>query len=198
MIALSKDGGESIVVRLSFLCITRKDQDFTLGLSFDSKSEVNTIDETYHMLVGKQRDIHNHGSEQTFTFENTNKSRLELVVRAYADGVAFRYRFPEKSEAVYTVIRESTGFNIPDSGKAWMLRYAKVDTWAPAYEDEWKNAINISTSSPDTSGWAFPALFNSNDMWILLTEADARFCKRKNEGKRHSWVYCRYFYERNP
>jgi alpha-glucosidase len=95
--ALSKGGGEAVVIRLSPLGITRQDQDFTYGLSFVSKSEVSTLNEKYHMIVGKQRDIHNDGKEQIFTFENPNKSKLQLVVRAYADGVAFRYRFPEKS-----------------------------------------------------------------------------------------------------
>ena len=147
--APSKDGDEAVVVRCSPLGITRKDQDFTHGLSFVSESKVKIINETYHLLVGKQRDILDHGTEQTFTFENPNKFRLELVVRGYADGVAFRYRFPGKSKAVFTVTNESTGFNISDSGKAWMLPYAKVDTWAPAYEDEWTNAINIGTPSRD-------------------------------------------------
>jgi hypothetical protein len=171
--APSKDGEETVIVRRSPLGITRKDQDFTRGLSFVSESKIKVIDETYHLLIGKQRDIFNHGIEQTFTFENPDKSKLELVVRAYADGVAFRYRFPGKSKAIYTVTNESTGFIISDSGKAWMLPYAKVDTWAPAYEDEWKNAINIGSSSPDTAGWAFPALFHADNWWIMVTEADA-------------------------
>jgi hypothetical protein len=168
-----KDGGEADIVRFSPLGLTRKDQNFTRGLSFVSASKVKIIDETYRLLTGKQRNIHHRGVEQTYTFENPGKAKLEVVVRVYTDGAAFRYRFPEKSKKICTVTNESTGFNIPDSGKAWLLPYSKVDTWAPAYEGEWKNALDIGTPAPDSAGWSFPALFQTHDWWILLTESDA-------------------------
>jgi alpha-glucosidase len=168
----SRYGTRVPIIESSPLGIVRTDQDFSAGLSFVSKSGVKVIDEKYCMKTGKAVHIRNKALEQTFTFQNPEKARIEIIVRAYADGMAFRYRFPEISSNTYTVTHECTGFNMPDSGRAWMLPYSKVDTWAPAYEAEWQNAIRIGTLAPDSIGWCFPALFHTNGRWIMITEAD--------------------------
>jgi alpha-glucosidase len=54
-----------------------------------------------------------------------------------------------------------------------MMPYAPVGIWAPAYENDWQNKIAIGTPSPETVGWAMPALFNTAGHWILITESDA-------------------------
>ncbi len=118
--APSKNGWNAEIIRFSPLGLRRNDQDSSHELSFISESKIKTIDETYHLLVGNHRDIHSRGREQIFTFENPSQSKLELVVRIYPDGVVFRYRFPEKSKKICTVTNECSGFNIPDSDKAWL------------------------------------------------------------------------------
>jgi alpha-glucosidase len=169
---IQKDGQQVPLVQRSVLGITRKDQDFTSGLSFVSKSSVKTIDETYRMLIGKQSEIRNHGLEQMFTFKNKENGKLQIIVRAYADGAAFRYRFPEQSSKLHTVTAEATEFHIPDNGKAWILPYDQTGGLAPSYENVYRYNIDIGTPAPETSGWAFPALFHTNGLWVLLTEAD--------------------------
>jgi hypothetical protein len=170
---MQKDGNEVCVIEESPLGITRKDQNFTSGLTFVSRSEATTIDETYSMLIGKQSTIRNNGIEKTFTFANQNGAKIQVIVRAYADGMAFRYRFPEQSGYLHCVTTEATGFKLPMGGKAWLLPYSKVATWAPAYEDEWKNNVSIGTPSPENVGWSLPALFHTAGHWVMVTEADA-------------------------
>ena len=171
--AVQKDSNAVSIVEESPMGITRKDQDFTSGLTFVSESDITTIDETYSMLIGKKSMIRNNGIEKTFTFANQNGAKLQVIVRAYADGVAFRYRFPEQSGYLHCVTGESTGFKLPMGGKAWLLPYSKLATWAPAYEAEWQNNVSIGTPSPEDVGWALPALFNTAGHWIMVTEADA-------------------------
>jgi hypothetical protein len=151
--------------------ISRGDQNFTSGLVFIGQSKIRTVEETYRMKIGKRLKIHARANECLFTFMNPGGAKLDVTVRAYADGVAFRYGFPDKSGRRMTVTGESTGFAVPSSGEAWMLPYSKVDTWAPAYEAEWLNRIPVGTPAPDSVGWSMPALFHANGRWILLLES---------------------------
>ena len=167
-----KDGKPIAVIENSPLGIERKDQQFGSGLKFVSKGEVKTIDETYTMMIGRQAEVRNHANELELTFKNQNGSLIQLVLRAYDDGVAFRYVFPEKSDSAYTVVRELTGFKVPETGKAWIQPYDVPSKWTPAYEKFYENGVSIGAASPNTEGWAFPALFQSDNNWLLITEAN--------------------------
>ena len=160
------------VIEPSPLGITRKDAAFTSNLSFAQQSEIKNIDDNYKMLVGKQSEIHYQANEQTITFRNADNARIQIIIRACNDGVAFRYCFPEESKNIYTVTGESTGFKVPVNGKAWMAPYDIVQVWSPGYETNYKDGIAIGTTSPNKQGWEFPALFHTNNFWILITEAN--------------------------
>jgi hypothetical protein len=165
------NGKTARVIESSPLGIARRDQSFTSNLVFVGKSKERAIDETYVMLIGKQSRLRNRCREQCFTFKNADDAELVIVVRAYADGAAFAYRFPEDSGREITVTGESTGFKLP-VGRAWMLPYEKVATWSPAYEMPWQNQIQVGTAAEDQyAGWALPALFNVNNRWVLICEA---------------------------
>ena len=133
------------VIDTSPLGITRNDESFISPLSFISKSSIIIIDEKYTMITGKQSKIHNYANELSLSFSNENEARIDIILRAYDDGIAFKYFFPEESE-IKTVINESTGFKIPLSGKAWIAPYDTVSWWAPAYETYYENEISVGTT----------------------------------------------------
>ena len=161
----NKDGQAITVLGQSPLGITRKDQDFSNNLKFVKKSKISVIDEKYNMSVGKQSKLRNNAKELNLTFNNEKGSELNLVLRAYNDGVAFRYRFPEKSKNTYSVTAEASGFKLNTNGKAWIMPYSS------AYESNYTNGIDIGTPAPREQGWAFPMLFNTQGMWVMITEA---------------------------
>ena len=144
------------VVSQSPLGISRKDQSFVDGLKFVEAGDVKTIDETYTMMSGKRKTCRNFANEQTLVFQNADGAKVELIVRAYNDGVAFRYRFPEQSQDKYTVTGESTGFRLPAGGKVWAHPYDKPTKYTPAYETYYVNGVNVGTASSIEAGWAFP------------------------------------------
>jgi len=78
------------VVSPSPLGIVRRDQSLGEGLKFVGAGTVKTIDETYTMLTGKRKTCRNFANEQTLVFQNPGGARIELIVRAYNDGAAFR------------------------------------------------------------------------------------------------------------
>ncbi len=160
------------VIETSPLGIIRKDQSFTENLKFVSKGAVKTIDEKYRMWIGRQSECRNNAKEMELTFANGNGTKIQLILRAYNDGVAFKYVFPDKSADSYTITKELTGFKVSGVGKAWIERYDKPSEYSPAYEQYYENGIPIGTASPYSEGWAFPALFHNNDSWILISEAN--------------------------
>ncbi|MFW5759925.1 MAG: glycoside hydrolase family 97 catalytic domain-containing protein [Cyclobacteriaceae bacterium] len=163
-------GNETTVIEESPLGISRNDQSFTENLSFVSMTDPVVIEDNYTLISGKQSNISSEANEVLLTFVNQENSEVQLILRAYDDGVAFKYNFPQESEEIYEIVDESTGFNLPQ-GEAWIQPYDTVTKYTPAYERYFHNAIAIGSTSPGDNGWCFPALFNTNDHWVLLTEA---------------------------
>jgi alpha-glucosidase len=160
------------------LGVQRPDQTFDGNLTFVSASDTTTIDERYRLPHGKRRDHQVAGRERTLTFANASGARIEIVLRAHDDGVAFRYRFPERDSATKTVNEERTGFHVPDGSTAWLLPHQEVNKYGPAYEDLFVE-VKAGTTAPRPDGWSFPALFRTPaGKWMLLTESglDATYC----------------------
>jgi hypothetical protein len=166
----NESDASSYVIEESPLGVEREDQLFD-SLQFLSSSEEILVDEEYVRKTGKRKVNRNHYKEITLHFLNSKNNKIDLVFRAYNDGVAFRYVFPEKDHEKYRIVKELTGFNLPD-GKAWLQPYDSITAYAPAYERNFGGPFEVGAESPEESGWCFPALFQVNDKWVLLTEAD--------------------------
>jgi hypothetical protein len=154
------------------LGISRNDQSFTDNLKLTSCSKVRRINESYSMTIGRHLKLKNCANEQKLTFKNDSGSTLEIIFRVYNNGVAFKYVFPDNSDKKVKVISESTSFNVPDNGVCWIQPYDKPGMWTPGHELYYKNEIPIGTKSPNSEGWAFPALFKVNNNWMLISEAN--------------------------
>ncbi len=96
------------VVGLSPLGINRNDQSFVDGLRFVSASPSIVIEDTYPLLHGKRSLCQARAWQRILTFSDGQQSQLHLVLRAYNDGIAFRYAFPETSPGTFTVTEEVT------------------------------------------------------------------------------------------
>jgi alpha-glucosidase len=181
------------VLAPSPLGIMRKDCAFLDDLKSIEAGPVTTIDEPYTMVTGKRKICRNHAKEQTLVFQNTGGAKLELIVRAYDDGVAFRYRFPESDAEKHVVTGEATGFRLPEAGKIWAQPYDKATKYSPAYETYYVNGAAVGTPSVNEVGWAFPMLFCSADgsRWGLVTEAglDGSYCGSHLTQKAPGGVY---------
>lgn len=163
-------GEATSVLPWSPLGIIREDAMFVRDLRFVGR-EQRTVDETYSLAHGKTRQARGHAQEMTLAFANRGGQRLDLVVRAYDEGVAFRYRFPGPDTVARTVRAELTGFRLPEGSSGWMLPYDIPSQYTPAYENSFRQ-VSFGTPSPTEVGWAFPALFRTPaGQWTLLTEA---------------------------
>ncbi len=178
------------VVEESPLGLVRDDGSFAKGLAFEKKA-ARTIDETYTLHNGKRSVCRNFCNETTLTFVNEKGGKIELIVRAYNDGVAFKYRFPETDAEVKTIEREVTAFKIP-AGKAYIMPYDNPSQWTPAYENYYAE-YEVGATSPTKAGWAMPALFkiNGGKTWLLIAESglNGSYCGTRFEQEAPGGLY---------
>lgn len=106
----------------------------SLGFNFDSgefgsnlkvgKVRRKSIDETYELVVGKVSTARNHCNEMVVPLqEKVSPGRLiNLVVRAFNDGIAFRYEFPEQEGwNSYVMYDEKTQFRLSGNPMALLM-----------------------------------------------------------------------------
>ncbi len=98
-------------------------------LTADSVSVGNTVDTVWTPLYGersKVRDHYNHATLHMSRKDNSNY-RLDVEVRAYDEGIAFRYFFPEHPAAIFhKVVDDLTDFALPEGTMAWSEEWAQA------------------------------------------------------------------------
>lgn len=162
-VKISDKGKTSEVIPQIALGLDRNDQNFSKELKFLKAGKTLLINEEYTTIHGKRSQCSNSSNEVIVTFENSTKAKMNLFLRAYNDGVAFRYEFPEKSGS-FVMKDELTAYSIPDSTKRWLQKFN------PANE----SIYTLMKDGEVQQDWAYPALFNTpeNDYWYLIHEAD--------------------------
>jgi len=152
------------------------DQHFTSGLSVAEISAVEERREKYELKVGNFKGIDHVLKRKSITFKNKQGAFMILDLVAGEEGVAFRYRFPDKDTKVRMVEEEITGFRIEKNAKGWLQPYNKAGDYTPGYEDFYlpvNSGDSISHPRNPSVGWCMPALFNVNDRknWVLIAES---------------------------
>ena len=120
------EGKSTTVIPQIQLGLLRSDQDFSKALKLVRTGKPVSIHEDYTAVHGKRAHCTNQANEVTVAFETPSKAKLNLIMRAYNDGVAFRYEFPEKSGS-FVVKDELTAYAIPDSTKRWLEKFNWIE-----------------------------------------------------------------------
>ncbi len=149
--------------------------DFSKDLSFSTIGKVQKVAQKYSLFYAKQRLNAVNANRVTISLTNTAKQPLQIVFQVANDGIGFQYLLP-KIEGTKNVNEEVTSFQFPAGTKAWLQQMQVSKTgWEssnPAYEENYEQDIPVGTPSPTAAGWVYPALFKTNNTWLLLTEAD--------------------------
>lgn len=165
-----------IVIQDSPLGLNFSDQDFTSGLSITRISGIGAKREKYELKVGNNKTIDHLLETRSVTFKNRNGASMIVDLIAGAEGVAFRYRFPDADKKIRILKDEITGFHIEKNAKGWMEPYNKAGDYTPGYEDFYltvKPGDSTQGSRNPSVGWCMPALFNVNEhkAWVLIAES---------------------------
>ena len=139
------------------------------NLKLKSVSEAKPVTDDYRMLTGKRSHCVNHASERVYTFENEQGQTLNVTLRAYDDGIAFKYGFQTDSVAE-RVTREHTAYTLPRGAKRWIQKYdIGYEQFYPLSTD------GTLPDQPEVDTWGYPALAEPRDsVFVLITEANIR------------------------
>ncbi|WP_300697749.1 glycoside hydrolase family 97 protein [uncultured Bacteroides sp.] len=162
---------DTLAVENSLLGLVMDGTEYGTAAHFVSASPVKEINDAYQLKAGKRMNTVDDCREQTFTFSTQEGKQFNLIVRAYNDGIAFRYGFPEVDNRMHTIQAEHTEFAVPVNGKAWIHPYDWNDRHKPSYEQYCRNEIEIRSECGHGRGWTYPMLFNTNGVWMMITEA---------------------------
>ena len=163
------------------LGLTTTDADFT-QLVFDSATEPQHIAEDYIMLHGKKSHVVNEANGLTAVFHNAGDETMEVEIRAYNDGLTFRYVLPdEMGTTTRTFSGEQTTYDIPNNYHRWLQGYT------PTYEGDFP----YQATGGQQGAWGYPALFEQNGTFMLITEANPNrmYCSTHLDNSSSSNLY---------
>ncbi|MVT12081.1 glycoside hydrolase family 97 protein [Chitinophaga sp. ysch24] len=182
------------VIQPSALGVMMKGHDFTQGMKLVMTSKPERITDSYQTKNAKKSSILYQANQLVISFANPEKEKMDIIFRLSDDGVAFRYRFPwiKNNE---TIVKEQSSFTFDRKTRAWLQPMSEAKTGFehchPSYEEHYLQDISVGTVSPLKSGWVYPALFKTDQTWVLITEAalDGTYCGTRLINDSASSVY---------
>ncbi len=131
--------------------------------------QAESADDTYTLPAGKTREVHNHYNGVRADFADATGRKLSIEVRAFDDGVAFRYLVPKQPAIGQTrIAHELTEFTYANDASTYPLI---LDGYQSSWEDDYQ-LRNVSGLHP---GWliALPYLAHEPGVgWVAIAEAD--------------------------
>jgi len=132
MVTVGEDGGRAWyqVNRGNELIISRSELGFILkdgdlkGNFKMGKVTRSSLDETWSQPWGEDALVRNHYNEMKVRLQEKQgmKRYLDVVFRAYNDGVAFRYEYPrQRGLDEFVIMDEVTQFALPTDAMAWSI-----------------------------------------------------------------------------
>ena len=115
-------GTEAIIGR-SALGLVLKDGDFKDNFKM-GKVTRSSLDETWSQPWGEDAQVRNHYNEMKVRLQEKNgmKRWMDVVFRAFDDGVAFRYEYPRQPGLQeFVIMDEVTQFALPSDARAWSI-----------------------------------------------------------------------------
>ncbi|MEI6408030.1 MAG: glycoside hydrolase family 97 protein [Bacteroidota bacterium] len=137
------------------------------------KAGAQTLDETYQLVVGKTKTVTSRCNETVIPLEEKVAPfrKINLSIRVFNDGVAFRYEIPrQKEEKSYTLYEECTTFNIVGNPKVLTL-------YLPSYQSshEGRHTHIDYQQLAEKQLMDMPLLFEyPNHIFMAVTEAEVR------------------------
>ncbi|MGB5242004.1 MAG: glycoside hydrolase family 97 protein [Lutimonas sp.] len=133
------------------------------------KIDTSSFDETWEQVWGEKRLIRNHYNQLSALLQERSgdKRKLEIQFRAYDDGVALRYLYPDQGKKDSLVIMdELTEFNLKDDGEAW---------WIGAYQDNRYEYLTERSSISSLDTVVTPLTLKTNKgLYLSFHEANLK------------------------
>lgn len=170
------------VIEPSALGVTMKGHHFAQRMKLATVTAPEIIQDSYQLKNGKKSSIRYQANQLTVSFVNEETKKMDVIFRLSNDGLAFRYFFPWVNGEQQVIEQEATSFHFSKKARAWLQpMMAAKEGWcktAPSYEEHYSQDLAVGAMPPAHAGWVFPALFKTNGVWALITEAavDEHYC----------------------
>ncbi|RIV69815.1 glycoside hydrolase family 97 protein [Flagellimonas aequoris] len=132
---------DKVVIDTSSMGFDFKDQESIKNHLKIIGSSTNTVNETWEMPWGEQKDVVNHYNELKVELEETQapNRKINVYFRAYDDGVGFRYEFlPQQGIDSIIIMDENTEFQLTEDYTSF---------WIPGDWDIYEHLYNTSKVS---------------------------------------------------
>lgn len=183
------------VLQPSRLGLIREDADFSKRLRLLKEYAVEQVSDDYSLLTIKRRINHYVANRKVIALQGANGESMQIIFQVSDDGVAYRYFFPAKSAKVRKLKAEVSSFNFLRGTRAWLQPIAVAKSgWNgtnPSYEENYEKDMEIGSPSPTGAGWVYPALFKSEDTWLLVSEGSLprNYCGTRLRSQWHNTEY---------
>jgi alpha-glucosidase len=126
-LAIENDLSEKWFDNLDFKAVEHSSKNETWKPVYGERSLVK---DHYNEMVLKFEKFGNGNSEEEghagTSYDRRRSYELEFVIRAYNEGVAFKYHFPENSNGLFMhIVGEDTQFSLPEGTVAYYERWAQ-------------------------------------------------------------------------
>ena len=121
-------------------------------LTLKSVDSMESADTTWTPLYGENQQVRDHYNQLTLHYEKGSNGQgtisegydkrkyyaMDIIVRAYDEGIAFRYHFPETANSLFLhVTGERTSFRMPAGTMAWYEEWAQGPYDKRPLKGEW-------------------------------------------------------------
>lgn len=157
-LAVTNDHGLAVASRLG---VRTAEDDLTRGLE-PTGARRRQVEVSYDTVTGKRLEHHDVANELTLSFEAPSGRQLAVQVRAFDDGIGYRYLLPGSGPT--TVTGEASEFRVPATSDGWLMEYRSN------YENQYQH---VPVADVEQVPYAFPALFRTpGGGYTLLSESD--------------------------
>ncbi len=137
----------------------------SLGTMELASAKVTSLDETWTQVWGEKQEIRNQYNQLAVSLRETSgkKRTLNIEFRAFDDGIAFRYLYPQQGESDLVIMDELTEFNLSADGEAW---------WIGAYQDNRYEYLTTKSKITELDKVHTPLTIKSdNGLYLSFHEA---------------------------
>ncbi len=158
------------VIQSSPLSLKFNDADFSNNLKIVDPI-LREGDEKYDLVVGKAKYVNEHFTEALIPLQQTamHNRKIILAIRAFNDGIAFRYEFPNEQDGHSLVVTdENSTFNF-DAGT--IVRTLFLPDYTSSHEGLY-HTVTVKNTKEDTL-MDLPTLFETPDhIFVGITESN--------------------------
>lgn len=144
------------------LGLNLSDANYSTGMTLDTITAPVVVTDTYNNLHGKRAVSSCTANSLEAVFNNSKGAPITFEIRAYEDGVTFRYKLPGEEGKKLSFSNELTSYQIP----------IKAHRWLQAFNTSYEGDFPYQSGGGKTGTWVFPALFELDETFMLITEAN--------------------------